>query len=168
MSPSTCRPSSTRSCTPRPETGRLGLHVQATTRPAALDGDPLLIERLVANLIDNAVQHNIPGGSVQITTRTSRDHAVLSVASTGPVIPPGQVNQLFQPFQRLSPRYAYRGNGHHNGHGLGLSIVRAIATAHGADLTAHAPPGGGLSIDVAFLAPPGTRSPATRQGLVDP
>jgi signal transduction histidine kinase len=144
---------------PRPETGRLGLHVQATTKPAALDGDPLLIERLVANLIDNAAQHNIPGGSVQITTRTSRGHAVLSVASTGPVIPPDKVDQLIQPFQRLNARHVHNGNSHRSGHGLGLSIVWAIATAHGAVLTAHAPPGGGLAIDIAFPAPPGPRSP---------
>jgi signal transduction histidine kinase len=130
----------------RPWISRLGLRIEAAIQPAALDGDPLLVERLVANLIDNAVGHNIPGGHVQITTGTSHGCAVLSVASTGPVIPPAEVDRLFQPFQRFHQRRASQGNGH----GLGLSIVRAIATAHGATITAHAPPGGGLAIDVTF------------------
>jgi signal transduction histidine kinase len=136
----------------RPEIGRLGLHVEAVTEPAPLHGDPILAERLVANLIDNAVRHNIPGGRVQVTTGTRRGRALLSVSSTGPVIPPDQVDRLFQPFQRL---HSQRGNG--SGHGLGLSIVRAIATAHEAGITAVAPPGGGLSIEVAF-------PPAAHQG----
>jgi signal transduction histidine kinase len=143
--------------TSRPEIGCLGLHVEAVTRPATLHGDPLLAERLVANLVDNAVRHNIPGGSVQVTTGTTGGRAALSVASTGPVIPPGQVVQLFQPFQRLSARRARNDSSH----GLGLSIVRAIATAHGATITTKAPPGGGLSINVTFpefrtAAGPGT------------
>jgi signal transduction histidine kinase len=135
--------------TPRPEIGRLGLHVEAITQPAPLHGDSVLVDRLVANLVDNAVRHNIPGGSVQVTTGTSRSRAVLSVASTGPVIPPGQVDRLFRPFQRLNARRARSGNSH----GLGLSIVRAIATAHGATITAQAPPGGGLAINVTFPPP---------------
>jgi signal transduction histidine kinase len=148
---------------PRPGIGRLGLHIQATAQPADLDGDPFLIERLAANLVGNAVRHNIPGGRVEIATGTKDGYAVLSVASTGPVIPPAEVDRLFQPFQRLHPRRA------HNGHGLGLSIVRAIATAHGATITAQAPPGGGLAIDVTFPrrpipAPP----PATSHAPADP
>jgi signal transduction histidine kinase len=136
--------------TPRPDIRCLGLHVEASTQPAALHGDPLLAERLVANLVDNAVRHNMPGGSVQVTTGTSAGRAVLSVASTGPVIPPGQVDQLFQPFQRLSARRARNDSSH----GLGLSIVRAIATAHGATITTKAPPGGGLSINITFPRQP--------------
>jgi signal transduction histidine kinase len=75
--------------------------------------------------------------------------AVLSVASSGPAIPPAEVGRLFQPFQRLATVRASNGSGH----GLGLSIVRAIATAHGADVTAHALPEGGLHIEVNFPAP---------------
>jgi signal transduction histidine kinase len=134
--------------TPRPETGCLGLHVEAITQPAALHGDPLLVGRLVANLVDNAVRHNIPGGSVQVTTGTSQGRAALSVASTGPVIPPAEVDRLFQPFQRLNGRRAH----HENGHGLGLSIVRAIASAHGATIDAHANHDGGLTITITFPA----------------
>jgi signal transduction histidine kinase len=131
----------------RPEAARRGLRVEAGLRPAALDGDPLLTERLVANLIDNAVRHNIAGGHVEISTATRDGRAVLTVANTGPAIPPEAVGRLFQPFWRLGGRRIH----HDNGHGLGLSIVRAIAAAHGASITAHARPGGGLAIDVTFL-----------------
>jgi signal transduction histidine kinase len=131
-------------------TGRLDLHIQAMTQPAALHGDPLLAERLVANLIDNALRHNVTDGRVEIATGTKDGCAVLSVASTGPIIPPAEVDRLFQPFQRLNGRRTRHGHGH----GLGLSIVRAIATAHGATIIAQAPPGGGLAIDVTFPRPP--------------
>jgi signal transduction histidine kinase len=140
----------------RPAISRLGLHVQTAIQPALIDGDRLLVQQLVTNLIDNAVQHNIPGGDIQITTTTtSRASAVLSVTSSGQVIPPAEIDRLFQPFQRLGPRPARRDGGH----GLGLSIVRTIATAHAAAITAQARPGGGLAIDVTF--PPPTASPAS-------
>jgi signal transduction histidine kinase len=140
----------------RPAVSRLGLHVQADIQPAALDGDPLLVQQLAANLIDNAARHNIPGGDVRITTSTSHAGAVLSVTNSGQVIPPAEVDRLFQPFQRLGPRPARRDGGH----GLGLSIVRAIATAHAATITARPRPGGGLAIDVTFH--PSTSSPVWR------
>jgi len=124
----------------------LGLRVQASIQPAGLDGDPLLIQQLVTNLVDNAVRHNVPGGDIQVATTTSRAGAVLSVTSSGQVIPAAEVDRLFQPFQRLGPRPARRDGGH----GLGLSIVRAIATAHGATINAQPRPGGGLAIDVTF------------------
>ncbi len=128
---------------------RLGLHVQTTIQPATLEGDPLLIQQLAANLIDNAIRHNIPGGDIQITTTTTgHAGAVLSVTSSGQVIPAAEVDRLFQPFQRLGPRPARR-----DGHGLGLSIVRAIATAHAATITAQPRPGGGLAIEVTFPPP---------------
>jgi signal transduction histidine kinase len=132
--------------TRHPDIERLGLQVQVAMKPAALDGDRLLVERLVANLIDNAVRHNVTGGRVEIATGIKHGRGVLSVANTGPVIPPTHVERLFQPFQRLNPRRIHS----NSGHGLGLSIVRAIATAHGATLTAHARPDGGLTIDVSF------------------
>ena len=138
----------------QPGISRLGLHVHTDIQPATLDGDPLLVQQLVTNLIDNAVQHNIPGGDVQVGTRTSDGHAVLSVTNSGRVIPAAEVDLLFQPFQRLGPRPARRG-----GHGLGLSIVRAIAAAHGATIAARALPGGGLAVDATFLPrPPGSRT----------
>jgi signal transduction histidine kinase len=131
-----------------PEAGRLGLQVQAGIRPAALDGDPDLIRRLVSNLIQNAVRHNIPGGHIQVTTGTSHGRAAVSVTNSGQVIPPAEIDRLFQPFQRLGSRPARDG-----GHGLGLSIVRAIAAAHGASIAAQPAPGGGLSVAVSFPPP---------------
>ena len=142
--------------TARPAIGRLGLHAQANIQPAILDGDPLLVQQLVTNLIDNAVRHNIPDGDVQVAAGTSSGHAVLSVTNSGPVIPSAEVDRLFQPFQRLGPRPARRDGGH----GLGLSIVRAIATAHAATITAQPRPGGGLAIDVTFPFGPATDPPA--------
>ena len=134
----------------RPAIGRRGLRVQAGIEPAVLDGDPVLIQQLVTNLIDNAVRYNIPDGDIQVSTTTSDGHAVLSVANSGQVIPSAEVDRLFQPFQRLGPRLARRDGGH----GLGLSIVRAIATAHGATIRARALPGGGLAVDVTFPCHP--------------
>jgi signal transduction histidine kinase len=143
------------------EADRLGLRIRAATQPAALDGDLLLTERLVANLVDNAVRHNVAGGHIEVTTRTRDGRAVLSVASTGPVIAAAEVGRLFQPFQRLNGR-----RGHHGaGHGLGLSIVRAIATAHGAAIGARALRGGGLAVDVTFPPPSG---PSTASGCPSP
>jgi signal transduction histidine kinase len=140
----------------RPAISRLGLNVHADIQPAILDGDPLLVQQLVTNVIDNAVRHNIPGGDIQVATKTSDGHAVLSVTNSGHAIPAAEVDRLFQPFQRLGPRPARRDGGH----GLGLSIVRAIATAHAATITARPRPGGGLAIDVTF--PPPRHSPEGR------
>ena len=125
-----------------------GLHVETAICSAPLDGDPRLIERLVANLLDNAIGHNVTGGHVELaTTVTDRGNAVLTVTNTGAAIPPAEINRLFQPFQRLDSHRTH----HKDGHGLGLSIVRAVATAHGAAITAHPRPEGGLSIEVTFL-----------------
>jgi signal transduction histidine kinase len=129
-----------------PEASRRGLRVQTAIQPAVLDGDPLLTQRLAANLIDNAVRHNVPDGYLTVTTAVTDGRATLSVSSSGPVIPPAETGRLFQPFQRLHPR----GTPGSGGHGLGLSIVRAIAAAHGAVITARAHPGGGLAVDVTF------------------
>jgi signal transduction histidine kinase len=130
----------------QPEITQLELHVDQTTASAPLDGDALLVERLVVNLLTNAVRHNTPGGQVQITTGLGEGETFLSVTNTGPVIPPVEVERLFQPFQRLDPRRAV----HKDGHGLGLSIVRAIISVHGASITADPIPDGGLSVRVSF------------------
>jgi signal transduction histidine kinase len=131
------------------EIARFGIHIDAMTTPAPLDGDPLLVERLVANLLTNAVRHNIVDGRVEVVTEVIEGQAVLSVTNSGAIIRPAEVERLFQPFQRLDPR-----RGHHNdGHGLGLSIVRAVASAHRAIITAEPLPGGGLSVNVVFPQP---------------
>jgi signal transduction histidine kinase len=139
----------------RPQAERRGLEIGGETEPAPTAGDAALTDRLVVNLLDNAAYYNVPGGRVEITTRSTAEHAVVTVSNTGPEVPPDQVDRLFEPFNRLR-RTA--GDGHH---GLGLSIVRAIATAHDATLTAHARPGGGLVVEAAF--PLRERTP-TRNG----
>jgi signal transduction histidine kinase len=110
---------------------------------------------MVANLVDNALRHNVTGGSAEVGTRMTARLATVWVANTGPVIPAGEVDRLFQPFQQLgADRVNRRGHadrdGCDGGHGLGLAIVRAIAAAHGAALTARARPEGGLAIEVGF------------------
>jgi signal transduction histidine kinase len=130
------------------EAGRRGLHIETSLGPASMLGDPDLITRLVANLVDNAVRHNVPGGTVEVSTAQRNGQAVLIVANSGPVIPPGEIGRLMQPFQRLAT--ARRSDA--DGHGLGLPIVRAIAAAHGATLTTRARPGGGMHVQVSFPA----------------
>jgi signal transduction histidine kinase len=132
----------------RLEANARGVRIDTRIAPAPSAGHSALAARLVANLIDNAVHHNVTGGHVEVATETRAGRASVSVINSGPVISPQQVGRLFEPFQRLGERTA-RSDGHH---GLGLSIVRAIATAHGADITAHARPGGGLSIEISFPA----------------
>jgi signal transduction histidine kinase len=125
-----------------------GIVVETTLQPARTSGNPRLVERLVANLVGNAIHHNLAGGTVSVTTETRDGHAVLTVENTGPKIPADEIERLFQPFQRLN---AARTSGT-NGFGLGLSIVKAIADAHGATIAADAPVDGGLQIHVSFPA----------------
>ncbi len=124
--------------------------------PAPVMGDPVLLERLVTNLIDNATRYNLPEhGTVEVTTEVADDHAQLTVENTGPVIPAYDVPALFQPFRRLpaSDRVASQGAG------LGLSIVAAIAQAHGGEVRAQPRGGGGLVVRVRIPAnrPTGAR-----------
>ena len=123
-----------------------GAGLSQTLERAPVAGDPRLAESLVANLADNALAYNVPGGWADIRTETRDGRAVLSVRNTGPVIPPEEVERLFQPFQRLGVARVRKTGGH----GLGLAIVRAIADAHDATVTARAREGGGLDIDVSF------------------
>ena len=78
-----------------------GLRSTAALEPARTTGDPQLVERLVANLVANAVRHNIPGGRLDIATYTAAGRATFTIANTGPEIPAGELSRLFQPFQRL-------------------------------------------------------------------
>ena len=100
----------------------------------------------MANLVDNAIAHNMAGGRIDVTTATEAGRAVLSVANDGPVIGPEELDRLQRPFQRLGAERINQGDGH----GLGLSIVHAIATAHGATVTVQARPDGGLEVEVRF------------------
>lgn len=130
------------------DAGRQGIQVHATVERAPAAGDPDLIERLVVNLLDNAIRHNTPGGWVKISTTTIATQGTIRVSNSGPVIPPDELEALFQPFRQLGGRRARHPDGH--GHGLGLAIVRAIATAHGAALSARPQRAGGLDIEVRF------------------
>jgi signal transduction histidine kinase len=119
------------------------LRLEASFEPAAAFGEPRLAERLVANLLDNAIRHNVPSGAVRVATRTDGGQAAISVTNTGPVVPPDEVERLRQPFQRLDgDRVAER-----DGVGLGLSIADAIARAHGGELVLRAQPDGGLAVE---------------------
>lgn len=141
-----------------PDAERRGIRVDSSVRPAVIPGDELLVARVVANLVDNAIHHNVPGGTVDISVRRRVGRVVVTVANTGPVVPPDQVDRLFEPFQRL---HRTTDDGHH---GLGLSIVRAIAGAHDASVVAYPRPEGGLEIEVAFpvLAPLSAAAPAAK------
>jgi signal transduction histidine kinase len=131
---------------PWDESDRSDLEITATLQPAPTAGDPRLIERLITNLIENAIHHNIPRGHVAITTGTRERHGFLTVTNSGAVIPADEVERVFEPFQRLNGSRT----GQEDGHGLGLSIVKAIATAHNATLTAQPRHAGGLAVEVIF------------------
>jgi signal transduction histidine kinase len=139
------------------------LDVRATLAAAPSVGDPRLIERLITNLIDNAIRHNTAGGWIEITTGARERRAFISIANTGPSVPPEDIQRLFQPFQRLG---AARTN-HTSGHGLGLSIVRAVASAHDAELTARPRPEGGLTVELYFPAASPGRPIATKRVALD-
>ena len=119
---------------------RLGLCTELHLAPAPTRGDQALLERLVSNLVENAVRYNIPGGLLRIITGSEADSATLVVENDGPLIPAEAVESLFLPFRRLSGDRT----GAAQGAGLGLSIARAVAEAHGGSLRAVARPEGGL------------------------
>jgi signal transduction histidine kinase len=145
----------------RDEAEARGVTVTAGLGPAVALGDSRLAEQLAANLADNAVRYNVAGGQVEISTGDRDGRAFLAVSNTGAVIPPDQLGRLFQPFQRLDPGRGGRagsgggagrdgGGPERGGLGLGLTIVSAIAAAHGAELRAVTRAAGGLAIEVVF------------------
>ncbi|RFU42125.1 sensor histidine kinase, partial [Actinomadura logoneensis] len=136
------------------EARRLDVTVRTDLAAAPASGDARLAERMVTNLVDNALRHNVPGGLVEVTAATRDGAAELTVANTGRVIPEPAVEQLFEPFERLGAEKAGRAEGL----GLGLSIVQAIADAHDAAVLARPRPGGGLVVTVTF-PPPGSPAP---------
>jgi signal transduction histidine kinase len=127
--------------------------VHATLEPAVISGDPVLVERLVANLVDNAVRYNTAAGDIWIGTHTLAGSSHFTVANTGPRISPADADRVFQPFQRLNDRTA------HDGFGLGLTIVASIAAVHGGIAAAHPRHDGGLSVIVTI---PSAGSTSTR------
>ena len=133
-----------------PELEQHQITLDSQLEPAVSEGDPALIERLISNLLDNAVRHNIDGGHVEISTRQRGDRALLRVENSGQMIAPDEIETMFEPFRRLGPARTGPDSGQH---GLGLSIVRAIAEAHHAEIETQPRAGGGLTITVAFPAP---------------
>jgi signal transduction histidine kinase len=124
-----------------------GLDVTVDVRPAEAPttGDPIMLERLARNLVDNGVRHNRPGGTVHVATRPlPAGGAELTVENTGAVIPPYDIPVLFEPFRRQGEERLVTARGA----GLGLSIVRSIARAHGGEVTARPRDGGGLVVTV--------------------
>jgi signal transduction histidine kinase len=129
--------------------GTVSLHAQAG--PAPTTGDPILLERLVQNLVDNGIRHNLPeSGWVRAASTTRADgRAVVVVTNTGPLVPRYEIPSLFEPFRRLG---AERLSATSPGAGLGLSIVQAVAGAHGGAVHAEPREGGGLIVTVTLPA----------------
>jgi signal transduction histidine kinase len=127
-----------------PQLARRALRVSSALGASPVTGDRALLERLVANLVENAIRHNYDGGWLEVDTGLAGDQAVVRVANSGRPIPPDQVDALFEPFRRL----AGDRTGSDRGTGLGLSIVRSVATAHGGHASARARADGGLEVIV--------------------
>jgi signal transduction histidine kinase len=126
-----------------PEIERLNLNVDAELDPAETTGDPQLLERMISNLVGNAVRHNEPGGWIRLRTGSSDTGVYFEIANSGPFIPDHAVPSLFEPFRRMEARTGTR-----DGAGLGLSIARSVVTAHRATVTARSQAAGGLDISV--------------------
>jgi signal transduction histidine kinase len=131
------------------EIERLDLRVSVRLDPAEIAGDPQLLERMIRNLVDNAVRHNEPGGWIRLRTGGSDATAYLEIANSGPFIPEDVVPSLFEPFRRMEARTGVR-----DGVGLGLAITRSVVTAHRAAVTARSQPAGGLDISVVIPRDP--------------
>ena len=125
----------------RTELEARALTLRTTLAPAPVEGDPALLERVVGNLVENAVRHNVDAGWLEVLTGVEGADTVLCVASSGPRIGPDTVAGLFEPFRRGTDRTG-------SGSGLGLSIVRAVVTAHGGWVDAEPVAGGGLRVRV--------------------
>jgi signal transduction histidine kinase len=134
--------------------------IEADLSAAPTLGDRVLVERLVSNLVDNAVRYNVSAGSVQVETGTDEGQSYISVTNTGPVVPEPKVASLFEPFTRLDQRVT---NG--KGVGIGLSIVASVVAAHHGHLRARALPKGGLKITVWFTTTAPWRLPDPGRAL---
>jgi signal transduction histidine kinase len=126
-----------------------GVGIDQDLARAPISGDSRLITRLVGNLVDNAIRHNVPTGRLSVRVQ-SGDRATLTVTNSGPVVPAGELDRLLQPFQRLSGDRT----GHGEGLGLGLSIVAAVTGTHDGVLSVRARPEGGLEVNVHFPVRP--------------
>jgi signal transduction histidine kinase len=137
-----------------------GVRVRDALSPAWTRGQPDLIQRMIGNLLENGIRHNVPEGFLEVSTRVIGARALLAVRNGGPVIDPADAATLTEPFRRLG-----RGSG---GFGLGLSIVRSVAEAHGGTVAVRAPESGGLEVTVELpaLARPANVAAAQRSGAL--
>ncbi|WP_231514105.1 sensor histidine kinase [Microbispora rosea] len=126
----------------QPRRGKVVVHEDL--RPAVAHGDPLFLERCLFNLLENAIKYNLRDGEVWVRLREDEAGVSVTVENTGPPVPPYEVDDLFEPFRRLGGDRVRSARGA----GLGLSIVRAIAVAHGGEVEALARPEGGLAVTV--------------------
>ena len=133
---------------------RLDLQVDTVLETAPTTGNRRLLERMIGNLVDNAVRHNNPGGWIHIDAGISGGRALVTIANSGPVVPAALLPSLFEPFRRVEER-----TGVHDGAGLGLAIVRSIGTAHAADVDARSIPAGGLVVTVTLPTIPADGQP---------
>jgi signal transduction histidine kinase len=139
----------------REEAARAGLRVAARLAPAIVTADPSLAESLVTNLVNNAIRHNVANGQVRVTTAVRAGVPFFSISNSGPVIAPDEVERLLEPFRQLDGERTHHGGGH----GLGLAIVCAVATAHDASLDVTPRPEGGLNVTVTFRPTAIARTP---------
>ncbi|MWA14128.1 ATP-binding protein [Streptomyces sp. BA2] len=129
----------------RTEAEAKGVEIRGERGPAVVQGNGVLLERIALNLVQNAVRYNVPDeGWVEVTTEAQHGQAVLVVSNTGPVVPAYEIDNLFEPFRRLRTERT----GSDKGVGLGLSIARSVARAHGGRIIAEPREGGGLVMRV--------------------
>ena len=142
----------------RPLADKTGVRLEADLRPGTIMGDAFLLERLMQNLIENGVQYNLPeNGWVRVRTDAGAGGVGLVVENTGPVVPAYEVPGLFEPFRRLAATERLAGATRGSivrGAGLGLSIVRSVAHAHGGEVEAKPREGGGLIVRVRIPTAP--------------
>ncbi|WP_406012905.1 ATP-binding protein [Streptomyces sp. NBC_00984] len=131
----------------RGEAEERGVAIRGERAPAVVQGNGVLLERIALNLVQNAVRYNVPEeGWVEVTTELQGGQALLVVSNTGPVVPAYEIDNLFEPFRRLRTERT----GSDKGVGLGLSIARSVARAHGGRIIAEPREGGGLVMRVSL------------------
>ncbi|MBF6175209.1 sensor histidine kinase [Nocardia blacklockiae] len=148
-------------CAEAARTAEVEVRTDLAVAPVA--GDPLLLERLAHNLFDNAIRYNQPGGWVAVRTEAADGRCRLVVDNTGPEVPEYDLDGLFEPFRRLTATTRRADAALGRGAGLGLSIVRSVAQAHGGTVTAAARHGGGLRLTVELPVHVPTNTPVTQQ-----
>jgi signal transduction histidine kinase len=138
----------------RDRAAREGVRLSGELEPAPTEGDPALLERVAANLIENGIAYNRPGGFVSVSTRAAGAGAELRVENSGPPVGREDAARLAEPFERLGRDSDGRGAG------LGLSIVSAVSEAHGGTLAIEPRPEGGLVVCVRLPGAGAGRAPA--------